>query len=88
MPLPTISEVKPLGLKELRKFRGLTQTQLAKRTGIARTTLSGYECGVYDIHSMTLGNALKLSAALQCHPSELLDEWSSDAARPSETQHE
>lgn len=79
---------EPLGLRELRKFRGLTQAQLAKRTGIARTTLSGYECGVYDVHSMTLGNALKLSAALQCHPSELLDERPSDATRPGGTRHE
>ena len=64
-----------LGLKELRKRAGLTQVQLAKQTGIAQTTLSGYENGRYDIHSMTLDNALRLSRALKCHPYELTDGW-------------
>lgn len=62
-----------MGLRQLRKAAGLTQVQLAKRTGIARTTISGYECGVYDVHSMTLDNALRLSRALGCRPDELTD---------------
>lgn len=74
-----------MGLKERRLHAGLTQVRLARLTGIAQTTLSGYETGRYDVRSMTLENALKLSAALQCHPSELLDEWPSDAARSNET---
>lgn len=64
-----------MGLKELRKRAGLTQVQLAKQTGIAQTTLSGYENGRYDIHSMTLDNALRLSRALKCCPYELTDGW-------------
>lgn len=64
-----------MGLKELRKKAGLTQVQLSKQTGIARTTISGYECGQYDIHSMTLDNALRLSRVLNCHPYELTDGW-------------
>lgn len=64
-----------MGLKELRKRAGLTQVQLAKQTGIAQTTLSGYENGRYDIHSMTLDNALRLSRALKCRPYELTDGW-------------
>lgn len=64
-----------MGLKELRKQAGLTQVQLAKRTGIAQSTLSGYENGRYDVHSMTLDNALRLSRALGCHPYELTDGW-------------
>lgn len=64
-----------MGLKELRKRAGLTQVQLAKQTGIAQTTLSGYENGRYDIHSMTLDNALRLSRVLKCHPYELTDGW-------------
>ncbi|WP_163197182.1 helix-turn-helix domain-containing protein [Bifidobacterium platyrrhinorum] len=62
-----------MGLKQLRQRAGLTQAKLAKMTGIARTTLSGYECGVYDVHQMTLDNALRLSRALGCHPSDLTD---------------
>ncbi|WP_421745418.1 helix-turn-helix domain-containing protein [Bifidobacterium jacchi] len=49
------------------------QVKLAKMTGIAQTTLSGYETGRYDVHSMTLDNALRLSRALGCRPDELTD---------------
>lgn len=49
------------GIKGTEKTSRLTQVQLAKQTGIAQTTLSGYENGRYDIHSMTLDNALRLS---------------------------
>ncbi|MBW3081703.1 helix-turn-helix transcriptional regulator [Bifidobacterium sp. 79T10] len=62
-----------MGLRELRKRAGLTQVKLARMTGIAQTTLSGYETGRYDVHSMTLDNALRLSRALRCHPSDLTD---------------
>ena len=73
-----------MGLRQLRQKAGLTQVRLAKKTGIAQTTLSGYETGRYDVRSMTLENALKLSNALQCHPSELLD-GCTDAAPRGET---
>ncbi|WP_055428135.1 helix-turn-helix transcriptional regulator [Bifidobacterium aesculapii] len=62
-----------MGLKELRKARGLTQTALAKQTGIAQTILSSYETGRRDVHNMTLDNALRLSRALGCRPDELTD---------------
>lgn len=62
-----------MGLRELRKAAGLTQVQLAKRTGIAQTIISRYERGEYDVHNMTLDNALRLSRALGCHPSDLTD---------------
>ena len=64
---------EPMGLKQLRQRAGLTQVKLAKLTGIAQTTLSGYETGRYDVHSMTLDNALRLSRALGCRPDELTD---------------
>ncbi|WP_034526163.1 helix-turn-helix domain-containing protein [Bifidobacterium stellenboschense] len=62
-----------MGLKELRKRAGLTQVKLARETGIARTIISSYETGRRDARNMTLENALKLSRALRCHPSDLMD---------------
>lgn len=62
-----------MGLRELRKRAGMTQVKLARETGIAQTTLSGYETGRYDVHSMTLDNALRLSRALGCRPDGLTD---------------
>lgn len=62
-----------MGLKELRLQAGLTQTELAKRTGIAQTVISKYERGAQSVHNMTLDNALRLSRALRCRPDELTD---------------
>lgn len=38
----------PLRLRRLRTDHGLTQTELAKRIGISRDTLSRYELGKLD----------------------------------------
>ncbi|WP_282941903.1 helix-turn-helix domain-containing protein [Bifidobacterium pullorum] len=62
-----------MGLRQLREARGLTQTELAKRTGIAQTVISEYEHGKRNIRLMSLDNALKLSRALMCRPDELVD---------------
>jgi transcriptional regulator with XRE-family HTH domain len=61
-----------MGLKELRKQADLTQVELAKRTGIARTIISSYDTGRRDVRNMTLENALKISSALNCQPSDLM----------------
>lgn len=63
---------KPMGLKERREQRDMTQTELAKRTGIAQTTISGYENGRRNISLMSLGNAVKISHVLNCQPEDLL----------------
>lgn len=62
-----------MGLKEQRKRAGMTQAKLARETGIARTIISAYETGRRDARNMTLENALRLSRALGCHPSDLTD---------------
>lgn len=62
-----------MGLKELRQRAELTQTELAKRTGIPQTVISRYERGAQSVHNMTLDNALRLSRALRCRPEELTD---------------
>lgn len=60
-----------MGLKEVRERADMTQTELAKRTGIAQTTISGYENGRRNIWLMSLGNALRICRALNCRPDEL-----------------
>ena len=59
-------------IKELRKAKGLTQAALAERAGLPLRTVQKYEGGEYKAENMTLGNALKLAAALGCEPRDLI----------------
>ena len=52
-------------LSELRQSKGLTQRQLADRSGMSRPRLSEYERGVRPVSSMTLGQAARLADALK-----------------------
>lgn len=54
---------------ELRRLRGMTQAQLAKLSGIPRTTLTHFESGSGN---PSLNNLVKLSQALQVNIEELL----------------
>lgn len=49
-------------LKEWRKKRGLTQSELAERSNVSRTTIAGIESGA--IGTVTTDTILKLSSAL------------------------
>lgn len=49
-------------LKEWRKKRGLTQSELAERSNVSRTTIAGIESGT--IGTVTTDTILKLSSAL------------------------
>jgi transcriptional regulator with XRE-family HTH domain len=58
-----------LRLKELRERRGLTQTELAKLSGVSRATIARYEAGEqHRPHSKTVR---KLARALKARPEEL-----------------
>jgi transcriptional regulator with XRE-family HTH domain len=46
-----------------RNYAGLTQAEAAKKAGISQSAVSRLERG-----RGTIGNLLKLSAALDCHP--------------------
>lgn len=61
------TEVKEttMGLKEIRKSRGLTQTQLAKASGLNPVQIARWESGAKPIENMTLRNAIRLGDALQ-----------------------
>lgn len=57
-----------IGLRNIRLFRGLTQTQLAGMSGVARPNISWFETGYRPVSQMYLRTALRLSEALQCDP--------------------
>ena len=59
-------------LKEIRKFVGLTQKELAERAGINIRQVQKYESGEYSLDNMTAKTALGISEALGCTIDELL----------------
>lgn len=59
-------------LKELRKFMGMTQKELAEKSGINLRQIQKYEYGEYDTGKMMLRNAIALADALECDARELL----------------
>lgn len=64
-PLPETTERIANNIGALRKSRGLTQAQLAERTGISRDHLANYELGrthLTDDVIIRLANALRVSA--------------------------
>ncbi len=66
-----VSQLLAQNLAYLRKLRGLSQDQLAKISGVPRTTLSYIESGSGN---PTLANLIKISATLQVSLEELLSE--------------
>ena len=56
-------------LREVRKARGLTQVQLAQRTGLDQATISRIERGRGGIDYDVLD---RLRGALECEPGDLL----------------
>lgn len=58
-------------LRNLRKLAGLTQTELARRTGIHRTLIARYESGL-TIPSAT--KIVRIAAAIGCMVEDLIRE--------------
>ncbi|WP_420867935.1 helix-turn-helix domain-containing protein [Bifidobacterium boum] len=63
-----------MGLREIRKREGLTQTRLAKLTGLSQPTIAQYENGTMNPNRTTLLTARKLCDALSCSPWDLLEQ--------------
>lgn len=61
-------------LQEIRKKRGLSQSQLAKRCNIPKQTLQKYEQGIANINHAKLETLLKLCIALECDIKEILSD--------------
>lgn len=61
-------------LFHLRRKSGLSQKQLSELTGITYSRISDYERGITKIGNMTISNARKIAAALNCAIEDLLDQ--------------
>ena len=59
-------------MQRLRKATGLTQQELANKTGINIRQIQKYEYGEYDTGKMMLRNAIALADALECDVRELI----------------
>lgn len=55
-----------------RSVMGMTQRELAEKSGINIRQIQKYESGEYDTGNMTLKNALALAEALECEVKDLL----------------
>lgn len=62
-----------MGLKELRRERGLTQFQLAKLSGVNSRQIQRVENGESEMGNVTLKNALALAKALGVAVEDLMD---------------
>ena len=61
-------------LQELRKKKGLSQSQLAAAANMSKRTLQHYEQGLRDINKAQLQTAVALANALDCKAEDLLEE--------------
>lgn len=59
-------------LKETRVSKGLSQSELADRSGVSLRTIQGYEIGQRDINKASGETLYKLSKALGCLMEDLL----------------
>ena len=60
-------------LQAVRKSRGLSQSELAQKSGINRRTLQDYEQGNKDLNSVKLETILRLCIALECKMIDIIN---------------
>lgn len=61
-----------MNLKLLREKAGLTQRELANKSGVNIQTLRKYEQGTKNINNARIKTILKLAIALNCNISDIL----------------
>jgi transcriptional regulator with XRE-family HTH domain len=59
-------------LKELRKAAGLTQAELAKKSGVNLSMIQFYEQGFKDLNKVAFETGLRIADALDCDPRDLI----------------
>lgn len=62
-----------MGLQDKRKSKGLSQSQLAERSGVNVRLIQAYEQGQKNISKASVEKALKLADALDCGVRELIN---------------
>lgn len=60
-------------LQKMRKLRGMTQLELAVRTGINLRTIQAYEIGDRDFSNARIDVILKCAIALECRMEDIID---------------
>ena len=60
-------------LKEIRKKQKITQKELSKLSNVPLRTLQGYEQGEKNIDNAKIDTLAKISIALNCRISELIN---------------
>lgn len=53
-----------MGIRDLRKARGMSQQCLSDKSGVPRARISDYETGYVNPHNMTIDTAIKLADAM------------------------
>lgn len=59
-------------LKELRTKAGLTQAQLAEKSGVNIRMIQYYENGFKDLNKAAFETGFRIAEALECDPRDLL----------------
>jgi len=61
-------------LKEIRESRGMSQQDLADKSGINKRMIQAYEQGYRDINGAKLSKLVTFCNVLECHLSEIVDD--------------
>lgn len=61
-------------LKRMRQEKGITQKELAEKSGVSQRTIQAYEQGRKDINKASVSSVLAMSNALGCNLSEIIDD--------------
>lgn len=59
-------------LQTMRLNAGLSQSQLAKKTGIKLRTIRAYEHEEYELRNASYGKVVALAKALRCNPEDII----------------
>ena len=71
-------------LSSLRRSRGITQSELAEKLGVSRTTIANLERGVQNVQ---LHQVFTFARALDAEPAQLIPTWreiAPDIVRPDD----
>ena len=61
-------------LKEIRESRGMSQQDLADKSGINKRMIQAYEQGYRDINGAKLTTLVTFANVLECHLSAIVDD--------------
>ena len=67
---------KGSGMSELKKQRlsaGITQVELAKRTGMKQPYIARYESKAVDINQMSIENGYRIASAIGCRIEDIME---------------